>query len=129
MFTSYLFSQNEGNELIKVDTVVIVDTVIIIKADTILRTRIDTIVVKKFIDEQIGIFSGRVGYEFGYGGSEIFILSWDMPTVYNFTIGPFWSYSFKNKGHNRFAIFGLMLGYNFKTSHNTILNVGLGPKI
>ena len=41
MFTIYLFSQSEGNELIKVDTVVRVDTVIISKIDTVIVGYVD----------------------------------------------------------------------------------------
>jgi hypothetical protein len=51
---SYLFSQNEGNELIRVDTVIIVDTVIVVKIDTVIIEEFvsDTTTVETLAGEQ-----------------------------------------------------------------------------
>ena len=49
----YLFSQSEGNELIKVDTVVIIqDTVVVIHANRVVMLKVDTVVVEEIINEQ-----------------------------------------------------------------------------
>ena len=52
--TVYLFSQTEENEIIKIDTVIRVDTVTIIKFDTVIVIEIDTIIVEEPINEQEG---------------------------------------------------------------------------
>ena len=56
VFASHLFSQNEGNEnIIKRDTVIKIDTIIVPKIDTVVITKIDTIFIDKLTSEQSNV--------------------------------------------------------------------------
>jgi len=110
IFTAYLFSQTEENKLISMDTIIRVDTVIVIK--------IDTVVVANLINEhkeeiddcqKIGIISVKAG-------SLIFInagyVTWDVPITCKTTIAAKSFYGGGGFEHGKiFSGFGLGIGF------------------